>query len=89
MGIFEDLIKQRGFPIDQRLRQLLGEASREAWERMQAHYEEDRRFHESKTDKDLEAEYQAGSESQADDADDKYTELAEEQTNWEAFLDSF
>ncbi|WP_446396700.1 hypothetical protein [Coleofasciculus sp. E1-EBD-02] len=89
LGLFEDFIKQRGFPIDQRLRRLLGEASREAWECMQAHYEEVRRFHESKTDKDWKAEYQAWSESQADDADDKYTELAEEQTNWEAFLDSF
>lgn len=91
-GIFEDLIKQRGFPIDQRLRRLLGEASRKAWKRMQEHYEEYeeyRRFHESKTDKDLAAEYQVWSESQADDADEKYTELAEKQANWEAFLDSF
>jgi hypothetical protein len=56
---------------------------------MQAHYEEDRKFNESKTDKDLAAEYQAWSESQADYADDEYRELAEAQANWEAFLDSF
>ncbi len=88
-GMFEDSIRQRGFPIEQRLRRLLGEASREAWEEMQAHYEEDRKFNESKTDKDLAAEYQAWSESQADYADDEYRELAEAQANWEAFLDSF
>ena len=88
-GMFEDSIRQRGFSIDQRLRRLLGEASREAWEKMQAYHEEIRKLNESKTDKDLEAEYQAWSESQADDADDKYTELTEEQANWEAFLDSF
>ncbi|MEQ8536352.1 MAG: hypothetical protein RIB93_02640 [Coleofasciculus sp. D1-CHI-01] len=88
-GMFEDSIRQRGFSIDQRLRRLLGEASREAWEKMQVYHEEIRKLNESKTDKDLAAEYQVWSESQADDADDKYTELAEEQANWEAFLDSF
>lgn len=88
-GMFEDSIRQRGFPIEQRLRRLLGEASREAWEKMQAHYEEVRKFHESKTDKDLAAEYQVWSESQADYADYEYRELVAAQANWEAFLDSF
>lgn len=88
-GMFEDSIRQRDFSIDQRLRRLLGEASREAWEKMQAYHEEIRKVNESKTDKDLEAEYQAWSETQADYADDKYRELAEAQAYWEAFLDSF
>lgn len=88
-GILEESIRKKGFPIDQRLRRLLGEASREAWEEMQADNEQYHKYHESKTAKDLEAEYQAWSETQGDYDDDKYRELAEAQANWKAFLDSF
>jgi HEPN domain-containing protein len=87
-GILEESIRKKGFPIDQRLRQLLGEASREAWEEMQADNEQYHKFHESKTAKDWEAEYQDWSETQADSGDE-YRELAEAQANWKTFLDSF
>ena len=55
-GIFEDSIRKKGFPIDKRLRRLLGDASGSAWESMEAYHEEMDRFERSKTDEDREAE---------------------------------
>lgn len=88
-GLFEDAIRQV-FTIDQRLRRLLGEFSREAWENMQAHFEAREDWNKSRP-KDLEeAEYANWVESRADhDNNEHYKQLVEDQANWQAFLGSF
>lgn len=92
-GMFEDSIRQRGFPINERLRQLLGEASREAWENMQAHYDELRELEEFKTAEYWEAEYNEWAKSEANYTNNFYKDLEkdleEAEANWQAFLDSF
>ncbi len=88
-GLLEDSIR-KVFTIDQRLRRLLGEASREAWEKMHVHFEESDRLNRAKTTKDWEAEYETWAESQAGYVnDDQYKQQMEDQANWKTFLDSF
>lgn len=89
-GLFEDAIR-KAFVIDERLRRLLGDASKAAWERMNAHHEEEmERLDRAKTAKNLEAEYETLLESESDHPNDElYKQLAEDQANWNSFLDSF
>lgn len=88
-GLFEDSIR-KVFPIDQRLRQLLGNASREAWERLNAHLKEMERLDSSKPTKYWESESEAWAESQADCGnDDYYDQQIKDNANWKIFLDSF
>lgn len=88
-GLFEEAIRKT-FVIDERLRRLLGDASKAAWERMNAHCEEMERLDRAKTAKDLEAEYKTWLESESGHPNDEYYEqLAEDQANWKSFLDSF
>ncbi|MBD1907496.1 hypothetical protein NDI37_24945 [Funiculus sociatus GB2-A5] len=84
-GMLEDSIIEKGFPIDQRLRKLLGDVSREGWEKLQEHF----KGIESKTDEEWQADYEAFAESQSDYPDDRYQEFGEAVANWTAFLDSF
>jgi len=91
-GLFEDSIR-KVFPIDQKLRGLLGEGSRKAWENMQVYREEMDR---SKTDKDLEAEWKAWKACEEsrdhhanDEQDAQHKQQLEDQVNWKSFLDSF
>jgi hypothetical protein len=88
-GLFEDAIR-KAFVIDERLRRLLGDASKAAWESMNAHCEEMEELDRAKTAKNLEAEYETWLESESDHHnDEQYKQLAEEQANWNSFLDSF
>jgi len=89
-GLFEESIS-RVFTIDRRLRRLLGDASREALETQNAHFEETERFYRSKTTKDLEAEYETWAELQTDYdyVDEQCKQLLEDQVSWKIFLDSF
>lgn len=92
LGFFERKIREKDISIDQRLRRLLGENSLRAWERL----EEDKERLESRTEEDLEREYQNfvahhGEElSIADIEHNKYYEqLKELDLQWEIFLNSF
>lgn len=88
-GLFEDEIR-KAFVIDERVRRLLGDASKTAWETMSEHYEEMEKLDRTKTAKDLEAEYETWLESESDHPNDEYyKQLAEDQVNWNSFLDSF
>ena len=91
-GLFEDSIR-KVFTIDQRLRGLLGEGSRRAWETMRTYFEEMDRLDRSKTDKDLEAECEAWEEQRAyhanDEQDAQHKQRLEDQVDWKVFLDSF
>jgi hypothetical protein len=93
-GIFEDSIREKGFSIDQRLRRLLGDASREAWESMKAHHEEMNRLNRSKTNKEWEDEAEFETKRQTDRFNndpymnnDPYKHQME--ANWKLFLDAF
>lgn len=70
-GLFEEAIR-KAFVIDERLRRLLGDASKAAWERKNAHYEEMERLDRTKTAKDLEAEYETWLESESDHPNDEH-----------------
>jgi hypothetical protein len=88
-GLFEDAIRKT-LVIDERLRRLLGDASKAAWEKRNAHFEEMERLDRAKTAKDWEAEYETLLESQSDCPDDEhYKQLAEDEAKWNSFLDSF
>lgn len=92
-GFFEGAIR-KVFPIDERLRRLLGDASKEAWEQMNSHYEEMERLDRSKTAKDWEAEnwleYETWLDSQGGQTSkEHYKQLTEDKANWDIFLDSF
>lgn len=84
-GVLENSIIEQGFPIDQRLRRLLGDVSRESWEKLQEHF----KGIESRTDKEWEADYETLAESQSAYADDRDQEFGEAIDNWTAFLGSF
>lgn len=89
-GMLEDSIIKQGFFIDQRLRRLLGEISREAWEYIQAYCTAADELYESKTDEDWKAEAEAWENSPAAYTDeDTYEQMIKDQANWTAFLDSF
>lgn len=55
-GFFEDSLREK-LEIDQRLKRLLGEKSRKAWEELNAHRDEMKRLNSFETDKDWEVEY--------------------------------
>lgn len=83
------------FEIDQRLRRLLGDASKRAWEHLNAHLngsykdatdEEWERWNQSKTSEDWEAEYESFLMSQPEN---QAKQQAEDAAHWNAFLDSF
>ena len=68
----------------------MGDASKAAWESMNSHYEEMEELDRAKTGKNLEAEYETLPESESDHPnDEQYKQLAEDQANWNSFLDSF
>lgn len=95
-GLFEDAIR-KVFVIDERLRKLLGNASKEAWERMNVpyeeyyeEYEEIERLDRAKTAEDWEDEYETWLESQANQVSDEHSkQFIEDKANWNSFLDSF
>lgn len=90
-GSFEDEIRKT-VVIDERLRRLLGDASKAAWESMNEHYEEKERLNRTKTAKDWEAAYETWREQELEfgNPNDEYCEqLAEDKANWDRFLDSF
>ncbi|MBD1842801.1 hypothetical protein H6F89_05125 [Cyanobacteria bacterium FACHB-63] len=84
----ENLIRQSGCAIDERLRRILGENSREAWESMQAYFKELREHDES-----LPSEYWEAAEEakQYEDplADENYSAQLKAHENWKVLLDSF
>ena len=88
-GLLEDSIR-KVFTIDQRLRRLLGETSKDGWERMQVHLKETDEFYKTKTNKDWDADYETWVESEANHVNDaQYKQELEYQANWKTFLDSF
>lgn len=87
-GQLEDSIR-RVFTIDQRLRRLLGDASKEAWERLNTHLEECKILDSAKTTEDWEA-LAVWEESQADPInEEQYKQQMEEMVSWKIFLNSF
>ena len=88
--MFEDSIINKGFTIDQRLRRLLGEASRKAWEDMHKRNREIDEWHESITDEQWEIQAQEYLEQDEVFHDHGMCEHIEKiHTNWKVFLDSF
>ncbi len=89
-GMLEDSIRQKGFPIDPRLRKLLGEDSRENWEYRQAEKKSYDEFYKSKTDEEWEYEGKDWESSPSYTADkDKYEQMIEDRARWANFLESF
>ncbi len=87
-GQLEDLIRKVS-TIDQRLRRLLGDASKEAWERLNTHLEESKMLDRARTDEDWEA-LAVWEESQADPIkEEQYKQQMEEMVSWQIFLNSF
>ena len=89
IGMFEDFIINKGFTIDERLRRLLGEASRKAWEDMHKRNKEIDEWHESVTDEQWEIRAQEHSEQDEVFHDRGMCEYEKIHTNWKVFLDSF
>lgn len=88
-GLFEDSIR-KVVKIDERLRRLLGNASREAWEQMYTHYEDIGKLDKSKTPEDWEVEHESWLEAQSDHTNDEhYKQKIEDKANWDIFLNSF
>jgi len=95
-GLLEDAIRKT-FGIDERLRRLLGDVNKAAWEKMNAHDEETKKFYESITTKDWEnwgAEHETWLKSKAGDIyyeqdQQLIQQLIEDKANWDGFLDSF
>jgi hypothetical protein len=86
-GFFEDGIR-RFMPIDERLRRLLGNDSKEAWEYIITRKKEMNDFNNSKSNEDWDSE--AANWLDSDEHDDgPYTHLQEDQEKWNIFLESF
>jgi hypothetical protein len=87
-GLFEDAIR-KVYTIDERLRRLLGDVSRNGWESMNAHYEEMEKLDRTKVE-DLDTEYETWLGSQKGQISEEISkQLTEDQANWDIFLDSF
>lgn len=90
-GLIEDKIINKGLKIDARIRRLLGEDSKIAWEDMQKRNREmDEQWESEEYVQAMEAQCEAYMEEYGDVPDNGQYEYVEEiHTNWNSFLNSF
>jgi len=87
-GLFEDSIR-KVYIIDERLRRLLGDASKNGYGRMNEYFEEMEKLDRPKVE-DLETEYETWLGSQKGQISEEiYEQLIEDKANWDIFLDTF
>lgn len=91
IGLIEDKIINKGLKIDTRLRKLLGEDSKIAWEDMQKRNREmDEQWESEEYVQAMEAQREAYMEEYGDIPDNgQYEHIEEIHTNWNSFLNSF
>lgn len=88
IGLLEDKIIDKGLKIDTRIRRVLGEDSKIAWEDMQKRNREmDEQWESEEYVQAMESEYEAYMEMYGDIPDNKQYEHIH--TNWNYFLNSF
>lgn len=89
-GILEEMIVSKGFPIDQRLRRILGEDSRKAWEEINKAYREFNEAWEALTDEEIQAQYEEHAEIYENPYEEELQMYNNKiQADWDAFLLSF
>lgn len=89
-GWIEDTLR-KDYLIDERLRRLLGDYSKQACDNMISHLEDMDSFNRSKTAEDLNAEYTTWHMVIDEDPllDESLIQLAKDKSSWEDFLDTF
>ncbi|MEL6439857.1 MAG: hypothetical protein AAFQ80_11460 [Cyanobacteria bacterium J06621_8] len=86
-GILEEMIRSKGFPIDYRLRRILGEESRKAWEEINKLQRILDHAPPALTDDEIEAFVAEVKENPYEEERQKYREKI--QNDWDTFLLSF
>lgn len=89
-GIFEEMIISKGFPINQRLRRILGKDSQRAWEELKKVDRDWDEAWDAQTDEQLQAQYEEYVENHQNPYEEELQKHNEKiQTDWDNFLLSF